>query len=46
MLPRDTSKAADEFAAITAEDKASQVYKKLRTLRVIKRYNGRRVRKA
>ena len=46
VLPHEKPATVDEFAAITAEDKGSHVYRTLRTLRTNKRYHGRRVKKA
>ena len=46
VLPRDRPAKVDEFAKITDEDKNSKVYRTVRTLRVIKKYTGRRERRA
>ena len=46
VLPRERPAQADEFAPITKEDVAKKVYRQLRTLRTIKHYNGRRIRRA
>jgi len=46
LLPRGKPSVADEFTAITDADKKVNAYNKLRTLRTIKHYNGRRIKRA
>ena len=46
VLPRERPAKVDDFAPITKEDTAKQVYRTLRLLRTNKHYNGRRLRRA
>jgi len=45
-LPRAKPAQADEFTAVTDELKKLNAYNKLRTLRTIKHYTGRRIKRA
>jgi len=45
-LPRAKPVQADEFTAVTDELKKLNAYNKLRTLRTIKHYTGRRIKRA
>jgi len=45
-LPRGKPSQADEFVAITEADKKVNAYNKLRTLRTIKHYTGKRIKRA
>lgn len=46
VLPRVAAKQADEFVALTKEDKARRVHSIARVLSVTKRYQGRRDKRA
>lgn len=46
VLPRAVTKAADEFAPITAEDKKKNAHSEARIARTNARYNGRRIKRA
>ena len=46
VLPRVAAKSADEFAAITAEDKKRNAHSEARIARTNARYHGKRVKRA